>query len=133
MKITTIGEVLIDMTEIGRDENGIPRFQANPGGAPGNYLAALAFGQVYAAAAHTKCECAAKFQFNALTKSLAPVLVVGVGECNGGVVVYSAALYAGIGNLNIELFCSKCYVALKDALHIFAVGNLLGGGGGCNE
>ena len=42
MKITTIGEVLIDMTEIGRDENGIPRFQANPGGAPANVAVAVA-------------------------------------------------------------------------------------------
>ena len=41
MKITTIGEVLIDMTEIGRDENGIPRFQANPGGAPANVAVAV--------------------------------------------------------------------------------------------
>ena len=42
MKITTIGEILIDMTEIGRDKNGIPRFQANPGGAPANVAVAAA-------------------------------------------------------------------------------------------
>lgn len=40
MKIIPIGEVLIDMTEIGKDENGIPRFQANPGGAPANVAVA---------------------------------------------------------------------------------------------
>ena len=42
MRITTIGEILIDMTEIGKDENGIPRFQANPGGAPANVAVAAA-------------------------------------------------------------------------------------------
>ena len=33
MKITTIGEILIDMTQT-HIENGIPHFAANPGGAP---------------------------------------------------------------------------------------------------
>ena len=40
MTITTIGEILIDMTQIGADENGIPRFAANPGGAPANVAVA---------------------------------------------------------------------------------------------
>mgnify|MGYP001040156215 CR=1 FL=1 len=34
MDIVTIGEVLIDLTQTGRDERGIPQFAANPGGAP---------------------------------------------------------------------------------------------------
>ena len=33
MRITTIGEILLDMTQT-RVENGIPHFAANPGGAP---------------------------------------------------------------------------------------------------
>ena len=41
MDILTIGEVLIDLTQTGKDERGIPQFAANPGGAPGNFLAAL--------------------------------------------------------------------------------------------
>ncbi|MBQ1406531.1 MAG: carbohydrate kinase [Eubacterium sp.] len=36
MKITCIGEILIDLTQTGTDENGIPIFKANPGGAPAN-------------------------------------------------------------------------------------------------
>ncbi len=33
MDILTIGEVLIDLTQTGKDEKGIPQFAANPGGA----------------------------------------------------------------------------------------------------
>ena len=36
MKITCIGEILIDLTQTGTDDNGIPIFKANPGGAPAN-------------------------------------------------------------------------------------------------
>lgn len=39
MRITAIGEILIDMTQTG-SENGIPRFAANPGGAPANVAVA---------------------------------------------------------------------------------------------
>ncbi len=42
VKITTIGEILIDMTQTGIDENGIPHFAANPGGAPANVAVAAA-------------------------------------------------------------------------------------------
>ena len=42
MKITTIGEILVDMTQTGIDENGIPHFAANPGGAPANVAVAAA-------------------------------------------------------------------------------------------
>lgn len=38
--ITTIGEVLIDLTQSGLTEQGIPRFDANPGGAPANLAVA---------------------------------------------------------------------------------------------
>ena len=40
--ITTIGEILIDLTQSGRTEQGIPRFDANPGGAPANRAVAAA-------------------------------------------------------------------------------------------
>lgn len=36
MKIVTIGELLVDLTQTGTDENGIPQYSANPGGAPAN-------------------------------------------------------------------------------------------------
>ena len=39
MKITTIGEILVDMTQT-RVENGIPHFAAIPGGAPANVAVA---------------------------------------------------------------------------------------------
>ncbi len=39
MKITTIGEILVDMTQT-HVENGIPHFAANPGGAPANVAVA---------------------------------------------------------------------------------------------
>ena len=39
MKITTIGEILVDMTQT-HIENGIPHFAANPGGAPANVAVA---------------------------------------------------------------------------------------------
>ena len=38
--IVTIGEVLIDLTQSGQNEQGIPRFDANPGGAPANLAVA---------------------------------------------------------------------------------------------
>lgn len=41
MKITTIGEILIDMTQT-HIEDGIPHFAANPGGAPANVAVAAA-------------------------------------------------------------------------------------------
>ena len=40
MDIVTIGEVLIDLTQTGKDERGIPQFAANPGGAPANLAVA---------------------------------------------------------------------------------------------
>lgn len=40
--ITTIGEVLIDLTQSGLNGQGIPRFDANPGGAPANLAVAAA-------------------------------------------------------------------------------------------
>ena len=40
--ITTIGEVLIDLTQSGLTDQGIPRFDANPGGAPANLAVAAA-------------------------------------------------------------------------------------------
>ncbi len=42
MRITAIGEILIDLTQTGRDKNGIPNFAANPGGAPANVAVAAA-------------------------------------------------------------------------------------------
>ena len=38
--IMTLGEVLIDLTQTGTDENGIPQFKAFPGGAPANVAVA---------------------------------------------------------------------------------------------
>ena len=38
--ITTIGEVLIDLTQSGKTEQSIPKFDANPGGAPANLAVA---------------------------------------------------------------------------------------------
>ena len=40
--ITAIGEILIDLTQSGLTEQGIPRFDANPGGAPANLAVAAA-------------------------------------------------------------------------------------------
>lgn len=38
--ITAIGEILIDLTQSGLTEQGIPRYDANPGGAPANLAVA---------------------------------------------------------------------------------------------
>jgi fructokinase len=38
--LTAIGEILIDLTQTGRDARGIPQFAANPGGAPANVAVA---------------------------------------------------------------------------------------------
>ena len=38
--ITAVGEILIDLTQSGVNEQGIPRFDANPGGAPANLAVA---------------------------------------------------------------------------------------------
>lgn len=40
--IITVGEVLIDLTQTGVNEHGIPQFSANPGGAPANVAVAAA-------------------------------------------------------------------------------------------
>ena len=39
-QILTLGEVLIDLTQTGTDEKGIPQFAAFPGGAPANVAVA---------------------------------------------------------------------------------------------
>ena len=41
-EITTIGEVLIDLTQTGVNPQGVPAFAANPGGAPANVAVAAA-------------------------------------------------------------------------------------------
>ena len=40
--ITAVGEILIDLTQTGVNENGIPVFAANPGGSPANVAVAAA-------------------------------------------------------------------------------------------
>lgn len=40
--ITTVGEILIDLTQTGTGEQGVPLFAANPGGAPANVAVAAA-------------------------------------------------------------------------------------------
>lgn len=40
--ITAVGEILIDLTQCGVNEQGIPQFAANPGGAPANLTVAAA-------------------------------------------------------------------------------------------
>ena len=40
--ITTMGEILIDLTQAGEDSQGIPLFAAVPGGAPANVAVAAA-------------------------------------------------------------------------------------------
>lgn len=42
MEILCIGEILIDLTQTGVDEAGVPQFAANPGGAPANLAVAAA-------------------------------------------------------------------------------------------
>ena len=42
MTITTVGEILVDLTQVSTDVNGIPNFAANPGGAPANVAVAAA-------------------------------------------------------------------------------------------
>ena len=42
VKITSVGEILVDMTQTHIDSNGIPHFAANPGGAPANVAVAAA-------------------------------------------------------------------------------------------
>lgn len=40
--ITAIGEILIDLTQTGKTDQGVPTFAANPGGAPANVAVAAA-------------------------------------------------------------------------------------------
>jgi len=40
MVLTTIGEILVDLTQTGTDSNGVCQFAANPGGAPANVAVA---------------------------------------------------------------------------------------------
>lgn len=39
--VVALGELLVDLAQTEKDENGYPTLAANPGGAPGNFLAAL--------------------------------------------------------------------------------------------
>ena len=41
VKITAIGEILVDMTQTHTDAAGVPHFAANPGGAPANVAVAV--------------------------------------------------------------------------------------------
>ena len=41
MDVIALGELLVDFTDNGLDDNGIRLFQQNPGGAPANVLVAL--------------------------------------------------------------------------------------------
>lgn len=41
IEVVALGELLIDFASIGQDAAGYPAMKANPGGAPGNFLAAL--------------------------------------------------------------------------------------------
>ena len=41
LDVTAMGELLVDFAPRGCSENGFPILEANPGGAPGNFLAAL--------------------------------------------------------------------------------------------
>ena len=41
LDVTAIGELLIDFTDRSKNDCGYPVMEANPGGAPGNFLAAL--------------------------------------------------------------------------------------------
>ena len=40
--ITSIGEILIDLTQTGKNDADVPLFAANPGGAPANVAVAAA-------------------------------------------------------------------------------------------
>ena len=42
LDVVALGELLIDFAPLSADAAGYPALQANPGGAPGNFLAALA-------------------------------------------------------------------------------------------
>ena len=42
MRIVTIGEILIDLTQTGYNQQNIPMYAANPGGAPANVAVAAA-------------------------------------------------------------------------------------------
>lgn len=42
MDVVALGELLIDFTTTGTDASGYPTMAAHPGGAPANFLAALA-------------------------------------------------------------------------------------------
>ena len=42
LDVTTIGEVLIDLTQTGHSDQGVPLFAAYPGGAPANGAVAAA-------------------------------------------------------------------------------------------
>lgn len=42
LDVAALGELLIDFTCLSTDENGYPTMAAHPGGAPANFLAALA-------------------------------------------------------------------------------------------
>ncbi|MCR5732001.1 MAG: carbohydrate kinase [Sphaerochaetaceae bacterium] len=53
LKITTLGEVLVDLTQTSVGENGILNFAANPGGAPAN--AAVAASRLGASSAFIGC------------------------------------------------------------------------------
>ena len=41
LDVTAIGELLIDFADRSKNDCGYPVMEANPGGAPGNFLAAL--------------------------------------------------------------------------------------------
>lgn len=49
MKIVSVGELLVDLTQTGADERGVPIYAANPGGAPANLAVAASLSGAHAA------------------------------------------------------------------------------------
>ena len=41
LDVVALGELLVDFTALGTDQNGYPTMAGHPGGAPSNFLAAL--------------------------------------------------------------------------------------------
>ena len=102
-KLVTIGEILIDLTQVGVTELGIPQFVANPGGAPAN--AAVAAAKLGADAGFIGC--VGKDAFGALLRSTLVsqgVDIAGLAETDQAPTTLAVVSVDGTGERSFQFY-----------------------------
>ena len=136
MDIVTIGEVLIDLTQTGKDERGIPQFAANPGGAPANLaVAASKLGAKTAFIGKVGADAFGRYLKEVLAENKVDVSGMAVDADHphrhgGGV----ACIHRHAGNIHLVLCQNRFQVAAKGIrTHLADKGGLCAQPGGSHS